>query len=85
MEPEEYIDAGDCVVVILRMSATGAKSGVEVNRQDGLVYRLRDGKVAQARLLQQPRPGARGGGAPRGLSSPTGARGTNLLAERAFY
>ena len=47
MEPEEYIDAGHCVVVILRMSATGARSGVMVNRQDGLVYRLRDGKVAR--------------------------------------
>jgi len=45
MDPEEIIDAGDCVVVIIRMKATGAASGIEIERQDGLVYRLSDGKV----------------------------------------
>src|SRR5271165_7182931 len=43
LEPEEFIDAGDSVVVVLRMKATGRGSGVTVERQDGLVVRLRDG------------------------------------------
>jgi uncharacterized protein len=47
MVPEEYIDAGDCVVVLVRMRATGARSGVELDRQDGIVYRLRDGQAVQ--------------------------------------
>jgi ketosteroid isomerase-like protein len=47
MEPEEYIDVGECVVVVFRLTATGASSGVEVARQDGLVNRLRDGKIVR--------------------------------------
>ena len=45
--PEEFIDAGDRVVVVARLSATGRDSGVQVDRQDGLVYTLRSGKVAR--------------------------------------
>jgi len=47
MEPQEYIDGGDCVIVVVHMRATGARSGIEVDRQDAAVNWLRDGKVAR--------------------------------------
>jgi ketosteroid isomerase-like protein len=47
MQPERFIDAGDCVVVILRMKARGAASGIEIERQDGIVHLVRDGKAAR--------------------------------------
>ena len=47
MRPERFIDAGECVVVIVQMKATGAASGIEVERQDGIVYRVRDGKISR--------------------------------------
>jgi ketosteroid isomerase-like protein len=43
-EPEEFIDAGDRVVAVLRVYARGLGSGVEVERLDGAVWTLRDGK-----------------------------------------
>ena len=37
-EPEEFIDADDAVIVVIRMQAKGMGSGVELDRQDALVY-----------------------------------------------
>jgi ketosteroid isomerase-like protein len=45
-EPEEFIDRGDVVVAVIRMTAKGRTSGIEVRRQDALVYKFRDGKIA---------------------------------------
>jgi ketosteroid isomerase-like protein len=42
---EEYIDGGGCVVVVLRMRATGAASGIEIDRQDASVNVVRDGRI----------------------------------------
>lgn len=47
MEPEEFIDAGERVVAVIRMKARGRGSSIEVERQDAIVYGLRDGKVAR--------------------------------------
>jgi ketosteroid isomerase-like protein len=48
VEAEEYIDAGDDKVVeLLRLTAQGKGSGVAVERQDGIVWTLRDGKVVR--------------------------------------
>jgi uncharacterized protein len=47
LEPQEFIDAGDRVVVVLRMKARGRGSGVEIDREDSLVYDFRDGKVVR--------------------------------------
>ena len=57
LEPEEFIDAGDRVIIVAHMRAKGRGSGVEVDRQDALVYELRDGKISRVdyynrRLLQ---------------------------------
>jgi ketosteroid isomerase-like protein len=48
IEPEEYIDAGDSVVVFIRMRTKGRGSGVEMERQDALVYRLQNGRIVRA-------------------------------------
>jgi ketosteroid isomerase-like protein len=47
MDPEEFIDAGERVVVVLRMRATGRGSGLAVERQDAIVFELRDGMVVR--------------------------------------
>jgi ketosteroid isomerase-like protein len=43
--PEEYLDAGDRVVALFRITAVGAGSGVRVERQDAMVCEMRDLKV----------------------------------------
>lgn len=45
VEPVEYLDAGDKVVIVWRMKAKGRGSGLEIDRQDALVYEFREGKV----------------------------------------
>jgi len=47
IEPEELIDAGARVVSILCMKATGRGSGVAVERQDGVVWEVCDGKLVR--------------------------------------
>lgn len=46
-EPKEYIDAGDVVVVIILMKARGRGSSVDIERQDAMVCRLRDGRIVR--------------------------------------
>jgi len=45
--PEDFIDAGDRVVAILRVQAKGRHSGVDVERLDGAVWTLRRGKAVR--------------------------------------
>ena len=45
--PSEFIDAGNYVVVVGRVTATGRGSGVNLDRQDGIVYELRSGKIVR--------------------------------------
>jgi ketosteroid isomerase-like protein len=47
MEPEEFIDAGERMVAVVRMTARGASSGALVERQDALVQSVRDGKLVR--------------------------------------
>jgi ketosteroid isomerase-like protein len=44
-ELEELIDAGDHVVAVVRMRTKGLGSGVELDRQDAVVYRCRNDKI----------------------------------------
>jgi uncharacterized protein len=44
MEPERWIDAGDKIVFVFKLTAKGKGSGVEVNRRDAMVLTFRDGK-----------------------------------------
>ena len=47
MTPEDFLDAGNRVVSVFRMKATGRGSGVPVERQDAIVWEIRDGKVVR--------------------------------------
>ena len=44
-EPQEYVDAGDQVVVVARLIGRGKKSGVEVTRTWAYVWTLRERKA----------------------------------------
>ena len=47
-EPEEFIDAGDDrVIAVFRIDATGRASGVRLERQDAMVYVVRELKVVR--------------------------------------
>jgi uncharacterized protein len=46
-EPQEFIDAGERVVVVAHVIAKGRGSGVEVDRQDGLLYTVRNGELVR--------------------------------------
>jgi len=43
-KPQEFIDAGDRVIAVLKVNATGRGSGVDVERVDAAVLTLRGGK-----------------------------------------
>ena len=47
MEPEEFLDAGERVVVFVRQKTTGQGSGVALEREDAMVFEFRDGKIAR--------------------------------------
>jgi uncharacterized protein len=47
IEPQEYLDAGDRVVQVVRLSARGKGSGVPLERLDGMVWTLRDGRAVR--------------------------------------
>jgi ketosteroid isomerase-like protein len=49
LTPEEYIDAGDQVVLAVRYSGRGRASGIEFEERLFEVHTLRDGKVARKR------------------------------------
>jgi len=47
MQVEEFIDAGDHVIAVVRIKATGRASGVSVERQDALLCTVRDSKITR--------------------------------------
>ena len=51
-EPQEFIDAGDAVVVSIRFHSRGRGSGVETVSRAAQVYWLKDGKVVRYRQCQ---------------------------------
>jgi ketosteroid isomerase-like protein len=46
VEPEEYIDAGDKVVVAARVQAVGKGSGLELDQRFAFVWTVRRGRLA---------------------------------------
>jgi uncharacterized protein len=46
-EPEEFIDAGDRVLVMVRMRAKGKSSGVEIDQPTAHVCTLEDGRLVR--------------------------------------
>lgn len=47
--PQNFIDAGDDVIVWLRLEARGRKSGAAVESSQAVVYTLKDGRVVRFR------------------------------------
>ncbi|HWX96915.1 MAG TPA: nuclear transport factor 2 family protein [Solirubrobacteraceae bacterium] len=47
IEPQEYIDAGDWVVVAIRMKTKGLGSSIEVERRDAMVWEVRASKIVR--------------------------------------
>ena len=48
MEDAEFRDAGDdTVIALFRIVARGAHSGLELERDDAIVYRIRAGKIVR--------------------------------------
>jgi ketosteroid isomerase-like protein len=54
LEPQEYLDAGQEVVAILRMTATGRASGVTVEREDAMVFRVEGGQIVRLDYYNNP-------------------------------
>jgi ketosteroid isomerase-like protein len=44
---QEWIDAGEEVVVVFGVKATGRAGGVELERQDAIVCRVKDAEIAR--------------------------------------
>src|SRR5437879_3356181 len=58
VEPEEFIDADDdYVIVVMRVNATGQGSGVELERQDAAVFKVRAGKFVRIDWYNSKRHG----------------------------
>ena len=49
IEPSEYLDLGDCVVIVGRVTARGRGSGAETAENDAWLYRFREGLVVEHR------------------------------------
>ena len=47
LDAEEFIDAGGCVVVLLREFRRGKGSGVEIETDTAMVYEVRDRQVVR--------------------------------------
>jgi ketosteroid isomerase-like protein len=54
LEPEQFIDAGDRVVVVHRVRARGRGSGVEIVDRSASLYTLRDGRVVRLVIYGEP-------------------------------
>jgi uncharacterized protein len=52
-EAEEFLDAGDDVVVLVRMVGRGKGSGVNVDARIAHLWNFRDGKGVRVRVLER--------------------------------
>ena len=58
MEPEEIIDAGDRVLVFLRVLGRGRGSGIDVEVRPAHLWTLRDGKAVRIETFPEGLKGA---------------------------
>jgi ketosteroid isomerase-like protein len=62
--PTEFLDAGDHVVSVFRMKAIGRGSGIAVERQDAMVWEVRDSKVVRLDYYNNPQQALKAVGLP---------------------
>ena len=55
VRPERFVDAGDDVVVVATLSGTSRGAGVPIEREQGYVWTVRDGKAIRFRWFSTPR------------------------------
>ena len=48
-EPEEFIEAGDQIVVVQHASGIGKRNGIPVDMRYAVVYTVQDGKIVRGR------------------------------------
>jgi ketosteroid isomerase-like protein len=53
IEPQEFIDAGDFVVVPVRVVGRGGASGAPFEEHEVQVFQLRDGKIVELREYRE--------------------------------
>jgi uncharacterized protein len=58
LEPDEFVDGGDWIVVIGRWVGKGKGSGIEVQQPVAHAFRLRDGRIVRAELSYADRRAA---------------------------
>lgn len=49
-EPEDFLDAGDQVVVLIRSVARGRSSGVEVDAESAALFTFRAGRIVRMKI-----------------------------------
>jgi ketosteroid isomerase-like protein len=54
IEPEEFIEAGDQLVVMVKLVAQGKGSGVEVEARGAHVWTVRDGRAVRLEMYVDP-------------------------------
>ena len=62
MEDPEFRDAGDNVVSLFRIVARGGHSGMELQRDDAIVYRISAGKIVRIEYFNDQRRGLEAAG-----------------------
>jgi ketosteroid isomerase-like protein len=53
-EPEDFLDAGDCVVVLQREYRRGRASGVDIETDTAVVFEVRAGRVVSIQGYMDP-------------------------------
>ena len=51
-EPEEFIDCGQRVAVLVRVIATGGMSGLPTERETAHLWTVRDGRLASIKIYR---------------------------------
>jgi ketosteroid isomerase-like protein len=54
VEPQEFVDAGDDVVVVPRITGRGRASGVNIDWRQGYIWTIRGGKGVRFRWFSTP-------------------------------
>ena len=54
IEPEQFLDAGDDVVVIARITGKGRGSGVQIDWRQGYIWTIEAGKGVRFRWFNKP-------------------------------
>jgi ketosteroid isomerase-like protein len=86
LEPEEYIDVGDGrVVLVARLSARGRGSGVEVERREGIMWTIRNGKTVRIDYYSSPHEALEAAGVSDQAASEDATPVSNVELVRRLY